>query len=636
MSAREILLSAVTLYRELDTSHPATVRLVRFILSGGLATAVNLGTLFVLTHFFDIWYLYSSIAAFAVSFFVSFSLQKFWTFAENSRTHLHIQATLYLLVMILTLILNTTIIYTLVEHANIHYLIGQLVSGICIAIINFFSYKHLVFKSRTAKSDVEPLKLIHLLMIAGAVVALLLLSFYRLQENPPTWLDEGSIVQVSQNLIDHDVYGIQIAPGEFISTDFLTTSIPVIYPIALSFALFGTDLLIARCVMVAFIILLGWCIFALVRSIAPERGYTTPILSLLLLVTFAPLYGHGKNVLGEVPGLMFFAASLLAFIRAERSGRVPVWVGAGILAGLSMATKPIYLLIIAPSAFLIFLIRRKSLSFNAACAYALGALAVVCAWFVIHLGGDVHALREILFAANADGSTPFQRLPLIFVQFFTELQPMYFLGLLGIWILSLMARWKRGIRVESIEFFAVTFAMVNLGLYLMSRGFYRYFFPAEVLALVFLPLALATISTPPQRRTITRVGSGVCIAALILFQAHQTVFNSWISEYRNSTRSAELTEHLRNIPEGKSVFFYNVPEAVIFFESSEYYQYLRYGDNVIRGEKNLALLFSGTPDFVLVDQKFEETERLTGLYTQVDRFDKYILYEKKSENISSR
>src|SRR3989344_279145 len=57
---------------------------IRYIISGGTGAVVNLATLFVLVHFFQVWYLLSVIMAFVVAFFVSFSMQKFFTFNDDS------------------------------------------------------------------------------------------------------------------------------------------------------------------------------------------------------------------------------------------------------------------------------------------------------------------------------------------------------------------------------------------------------------------------------------------------------------------------------------------------------------------------------------------------------------------------
>ncbi len=623
------------IYQKVSTSRPAHMRIVRFVISGGLATAVNLGTLFTLTHFFGLWYLFSSILAFVASFFVSFTMQKFWTFGDMSRGRMHFQAFLYALVILFALGINTTLLYILVEYAHLHYLAAQFVSGIFIAFINYFSYKVIFRKSDNAVLDTPPQQTkmqtpkIKAFLLAIVIAIFVFLATYRLPENPPTWLDEGTITQVAINLVHSGTYGIQIAPGQFVSTDFLTTSFPVIYPIALSFSIFGITILNARVVMVLFMALLCALSYFLIRALTGERRWPLlPLASLFLLVTFAPLYGHGKNVLGEVPGLMFFVASLVAFHFAQKRSDMWPWILSGTLLGLSMATKPIYLFIIAPSALLLLLIQRKRFSLKNISACAAGVLGVLGLWFFVHVT-NIEALQQILFAANVDNTSLSARLLRNGAQFVSELQPMYFLGLLVLWWGSILFRRWRAVEISSVELFAAIFSAVNFFLYLASRGFYRYFFAAEALALVFLPFALYAAPIKEQHRDLFLKCCAVFLVLLILFQGYQTFFRSWISEYRSSARSALLAEHLRSIPKDRSVFFYNVPEAVIFLPSKNYYQYLRFGDNVIRGEENLAALFRGETDFVLVDGKFPDTDKILPLYTEISRFDKYILYQKR-------
>lgn len=615
-------------YRHAKTNHPSLMRLVRFVISGGTATFVNLSTLYILTHYFGVWYLYSSIAAFTVSFFVSFTLQKFWTFENKSIDGLHVQATLFLTVILAALAVNTFLIYVFVEYMHAHYLIGQLVSGLFIAIMNFLGYKHFVFHERSSSYSQEKISIAFILFLSIAIGLFLCLSLYRLSENPPTWLDEGIITQVAINLAENGTYAIQTAPGQFIPTAFLTTSFPVIYPISVSFLFFGTTILSARLVMVIFMALVCVLSYLLIRHLALERKRTLALSTLLLLVTFAPLYGHGKNVLGEVPGLMFFLASLITLHFALKRSDVWPWILSGIFLGLSMATKPIYLFIIAPSALLVLLIHRSRFSFKKIAVCIGSALSILMLWFFIHIG-NLEALQQILLSANTENAPLADRFVRVITQFVSELQPMYFLALLGIWCVSIILRARRGIEISSVELFAALFSLLNLALYLVSRGFYRYFFPAEMLALIFLPLALYSLPLKKYRDPFLK-GSAVFIVLLVLFQGYQTFFSSWISEFKESSRSALLSEHLRDIPADKSIFLYNVPEAVIFLPSQNYYQYLTFGENVIRGEENLSLLFEGTPDVVLADHKFPDTERLLRMYRVESTFDKYTLYIRKN------
>jgi putative flippase GtrA len=621
----------IGIYHFLSEQYPSLMRIMRFVLSGGTATLVNLITLFVLTQYLGIWYLYSSIMAFGASFFVSFSLQKFWTFGENSRDRMQAQAALFLGVMLFALSLNTVLIYMFVELAHAHYLLGQLASGILIAFVNYFSYKHVVFNDkRRGEGSWDRPTWPQVVLFAATIALFVFLSLYHLSENPPTWLDEGTNIQVAMNIAERDINAIEIAPDRFISSDFTTTSFTVTYPIALAFKLIGTDILTARSVMVGFMALTLLFTYLLISSLSGTKKYTIALSSLLLLATFAPLYGHGKNVLGEVPGLMFFIATLYFLRKAEELLSWRLYAVAGIAAGLSMSTKPLYMLVLAPALLIFVLLKLRSIPLRSILALLLSAGAVLIAWFFIHLG-HISGLKEVLFAANAEDASLAARLLRTSSQFLTELQPIYFLGLLGIWLLSLLARWRRRTNIDSVELLAVLFALVNLGLYLVSRGFYRYFFPAEVLALIFLPLALHTFPVRERNRKITRfVGIGI-IALLVLFQTYQTFFSSWIAESRSSTRSSELAPHLGTLPEGSSLFLYNVPEAAIFFPSRNYYQYLNYGEKVIRGEENLPILFSGGPDFVLVDQKFTQQDRLLPTYEESVRFDKYTLYRKREK-----
>ena len=132
-------------YAYFDKNYAGHTKIMRFVISGGSATLVNLGSLFFLTHLFHIWYLVSAVFAFLFSFGVSFFLQKFWTFRDASRNGIHKQAGVYFLVMICGLTINTSILYILVEYFSLHYLVAQFLSGIIIAFFNYKMYHTFIF-----------------------------------------------------------------------------------------------------------------------------------------------------------------------------------------------------------------------------------------------------------------------------------------------------------------------------------------------------------------------------------------------------------------------------------------------------------------------------------------------------------
>jgi putative flippase GtrA len=603
-------------------------------MSGGTATAVNLGSLFALTHFFEVWYLYSSIAAFAVSFLVSFSLQKLWTFENTSLETVHLQATKFLTVILVALGINTILIYFFVEYIHTHYLVGQLFSGLFIAVINYFSYKHLVFSEPHTHAATlvtnrrEPMSYPHVALLLVAVLLFAFLALFRLSENPPTWMDEGINVQAAANMVQSGTYAIQVAPETFVSADFLTTSFPVIFPVALSFLTFGTDIQRARIVMVLFMALLCVVAYTLISRLA-RGNRIIPLVSLLLLVTFAPLYGQGKNVIGEVPGLFFFLASLLCLHAAMRSRAWWLWGAAGALAGLSMATKPLYLLLIVPATLVVSVLHARRIGLTNALVCAAGAVLMLVLWFFIHVG-TIDSFKEILIASNPNSASRTDLMVANAVRLVSELQPLYALGLLGLWSVSVFWRaWTRK-DLSSVELFAFSFSLVNLLLFLGSQGYYRYFFPAQILSLVFLPLSLMHLPVKePLRRYLTSAVV-LLLCGLILFQTYQTFFRSWIAENRSSQRTELLSEHLGSLPESAHVFLYNVPEAAIFLSGQSYSQYVRFGEGVIRGEEQIPSLYTGDPAYVLVDRTFTGADMLSRFYVEAVRFDKYILYKKQS------
>ena len=128
-------------------------KLIRYLISGGTAALVNFTTLFVLVQFIDIHYLSASILAFVVSIAISFAMQKFWTFRDNIVHDIHTQFTRYLVVILFSLLLNTVLVYLLVEKVHVWYLLAQVIATVIIAITNFFCYKHFVFRARTMQTD---------------------------------------------------------------------------------------------------------------------------------------------------------------------------------------------------------------------------------------------------------------------------------------------------------------------------------------------------------------------------------------------------------------------------------------------------------------------------------------------------
>lgn len=121
-------------------------QIIKYIVSGGTAAAVDIGFLVLFTEVFGWWYITSAIVAFLIAFGVSFTLQKFWTFKDKTTDNMHAQLSLYLLVGVINLLINSALMYFFVDIVGMWYVAAQVLTGGLIAVMSFFVYKKLIFK----------------------------------------------------------------------------------------------------------------------------------------------------------------------------------------------------------------------------------------------------------------------------------------------------------------------------------------------------------------------------------------------------------------------------------------------------------------------------------------------------------
>jgi dolichol-phosphate mannosyltransferase len=122
------------------------MRIIKFLITGGIGLTVNLGT-FRILEFFEVPYLAGSVGAFLLAMCTGFVLQKYWTFEDRSFERAHVQLALYAGLALVNLTVNTGIVYVLVAYASTHYLIAQTIGAGVVAIASYFFYKLYIFRS---------------------------------------------------------------------------------------------------------------------------------------------------------------------------------------------------------------------------------------------------------------------------------------------------------------------------------------------------------------------------------------------------------------------------------------------------------------------------------------------------------
>lgn len=130
-------------------------RVAKYITAGGTAAAVDLGLLYLLTDIARLHYLVSATLAFIVAFWVSFILQKFWTFGDDTRDRIHTQAVVYFVIAVANVGVNALLMYLFVSVFGIWYFLAQIIAGALIACYSFLIYRRFVFRTQIHPSTIR-------------------------------------------------------------------------------------------------------------------------------------------------------------------------------------------------------------------------------------------------------------------------------------------------------------------------------------------------------------------------------------------------------------------------------------------------------------------------------------------------
>jgi len=464
-------------------------------------------------------------------------------------------------------------------------------------------------------------------------------SFYKLTESPSFWYDEGWYFQHAANMATGEIEGLQFAPGDIRHLPITTVGYPLIYTMAVWMKFFGISVLSARLLMVVFIGLLLGASFYLAKRIF---GTHIALASLLLLVTFPPLYGNGKSMLGEVPGLFFFVLALIPFhilskasessVVGEKRSKRLLAVLTGTLIGICVVTKPIFILVLPAFALgVLIYYRQKRISWSIILWGALFALLPIVAWMIAHFGIASTSVNIFEYYANPSDKTDLLATVIRnFKGVFTEVSTLFTLLITLIWSAGLWIRHRRKETITVVEMVAFVFSILILLAFLRTEGWYRYMFQAQIVILIFLPYSLwivcaAGLKRLPQLHPVKIYGGILFLLAILGF--YQTGFHSFVADAYGSTKTAFWEEYFVHVPASTSVFFDNTPEVVPFIQHRNYYQYISCAGGDF-GTEQLAQI--GKADMIVMrSDKYEASPESYSAYTVSETVYKYMILKKK-------
>jgi putative flippase GtrA len=127
-------------------------RILKFSIVGVSGILVNMGILFILTEYFHILYLISSIIAIEISIISNFLLNDLWTWRDRTKKKFIYRFLQYhISVGITAVLVNWGILLILTELFNVYYLISNLI-GIGVGTLSNYIINDL-WTFRTKKAE---------------------------------------------------------------------------------------------------------------------------------------------------------------------------------------------------------------------------------------------------------------------------------------------------------------------------------------------------------------------------------------------------------------------------------------------------------------------------------------------------
>jgi len=120
-------------------------KFIRFAISGGVATSVDIALLYALTEWGGIWYLISSVFSFLVGSITHFSISRRWVFDQTNKTFWR-QYQSFFVIHLGGLAINLMALYILVEYFNIYYILAKIITVVCGVSWTFWANKKFTFK----------------------------------------------------------------------------------------------------------------------------------------------------------------------------------------------------------------------------------------------------------------------------------------------------------------------------------------------------------------------------------------------------------------------------------------------------------------------------------------------------------
>lgn len=128
-------------------------KLVKFVITGGVALGIDVGIYYILTRYGDLYYLFARAISLSIAIVWSFSINRLWTF-RATMGDMKWQAVKFVIVIGSTSLLSLVLMHVGVTLLRYHDLLVLLVVAVLTTLINFSA--HLLWSYAEKKKTAGP------------------------------------------------------------------------------------------------------------------------------------------------------------------------------------------------------------------------------------------------------------------------------------------------------------------------------------------------------------------------------------------------------------------------------------------------------------------------------------------------
>lgn len=125
----------------LEQTENSKIQFLRYIFVGGFAAVVNIGALYILKDIFNLYYLIANAIGFILGLITNYILSKALVFTKEKMNNSIIEFTIYAIIGIIGLILDSLFMWVFTSKIGIYYMISKIVSTGLVFIWNFGARK---------------------------------------------------------------------------------------------------------------------------------------------------------------------------------------------------------------------------------------------------------------------------------------------------------------------------------------------------------------------------------------------------------------------------------------------------------------------------------------------------------------